>query len=78
MFTWRIGIQVVYTMGGETNVSDIVYLDPDAVNETFANKTIANVRYYSVTGQEVSHPQSLTIEVTTYTDGTKKVVKVLK
>ena len=78
LFTWRIGIQVVYTMGGETNVSDIVYLDPNAANETFANKTVANVRYYSVTGQEMQQPKGLTIEVTTYTDGTRKVVKVLK
>ena len=78
LFTWRIGIQVVYTMGGVSNISDIVYLDPDAVNETFSNKTVANVRYYSLTGQEVQHPRGLTIEVTTYTDGTRKAVKVLK
>ncbi len=70
--------QVLYTMGGETNLSDIVYLDLDAVNETFSNKTVANVRYYSVTGQEIQQPRGLTIEVTTYTDGTRKSVKVLK
>ena len=78
LFTWRIGIQVLYTMGGVTNLSDIVYLDPDAVNETYSNKTVANVRYYSVTGQEIQQPRGLTIEVTTYTDGTRKSVKVLK
>ena len=78
LFTWRIGIQVIYTISGVINVSDIVYLDPDAVNETFSNKTIANVRYYSVTGQEMQHPHGLTIEVTTYTDGTRKAVKVWK
>ena len=78
LFTWRIGIQVVYTMGGVINVSDIVYLDLDAVNETFANKTVADVRYYSMTGQEIQHPHGLTIEVTTYTDGTRRTVKVLK
>jgi hypothetical protein len=78
LFAWRIGIQVVYTMGGVTNVSDIVYLDPDGVNEVFNNKTIANVRYYSLTGQELPHPHGLTIEVTTYTDGTRKALKVLK
>ena len=33
---------------------------------------------YSLTGQEVQHPRGLTIEVTTYTDGTRKTVKVLK
>jgi hypothetical protein len=78
LFTWRIGIQVVYTMGGETNVSDIVYLGTEAVNEDFSNKTVADVRYYSMTGQEIQQPQGLTIEVTTYTDGTRKVMKVLK
>ena len=78
LFTSRIGIQVVYTMGGETNVSDIVYLGEDSVDEIFSNKTVANVRYYSLAGQEVQHPQGLVIEVTTYTDGTRNAAKVLK
>jgi len=78
LFTDRIGIQVVYTMGGETNTSDIVYLGTDTVNEDFNNKTVTNVRYYSMTGQEIQQPQGLTIEITTYTDGTRKVVKALK
>jgi hypothetical protein len=78
LFTNHIGIQVVYTMSGETNVSDIIYLGAEAVKEDFSTKTIADIRYYSVTGQEMQHPQGLTIEVTTYTDGTRKALKVLK
>lgn len=80
LFTRRIGIQASYTVGGMTNVSDIVYLNTDAVNvkKIFNNKTIANVRYYSLTGQEVQQPHGITIEETTYTDGTKNAVKVLK
>lgn len=78
LFTDRIGIQVVYTMGGETNVSDIVYLDEDSVDEIFGSKTVANVRYYSLTGVELQHPQGVVIEVTTYTDGTRNTVKVVR
>lgn len=85
IFTWRIGIKVYYTVGSITNESDIVYLEvfpnPNpgtAVNEVNAGKTVAGVRYYNVAGQEMAEPQGLTIQVTTYTDGTTSTVKVVK
>ena len=81
MFTWRIGIQLNYTVNGVTNKSDIVYLNVyphTAVDETNADKTIDSVRYYNVTGQEIAYPNGLTIQVTTYSDGTTSTAKVIK
>ena len=48
------------------------------VEEIMAGKTVANVRYFNVTGQEMAQPSGLTIQVTTYTDGTTSAVKVVK
>jgi hypothetical protein len=48
------------------------------VEELMAGKTVANVRYFNVTGQEMAQPAGLTIQVTTYTDGTTSAVKVMK
>jgi len=48
------------------------------VEEIAAGKTVANVRYYNVAGQEMAQPSALTIQVTTYTDGTTAAVKVVK
>ena len=85
IFTWRIGIQVYYTYHGVKTASDIVYLEvfpnpnPDtAVNEVNTGKTVANVRYYNMAGQEVAQPQGMAIKVTTYSDGTSSTVKVMK
>ena len=81
-FTWRIGMQVYYTADGVRNASDIVYLEvfdnPSSVNEVNAGKTVAGVRYYNMAGQEVAQPTGMTIQVTTYTDGTTSAVKVMK
>ena len=80
-FNHQIGIQVFYTVNGERNASDIVYLEvyPDTkVNELNADKTIANVRYFNMAGQEMAQPEGMTIKVTTYTDGTTSASKVVK
>ncbi len=82
MFTWRIGIQLNYTVDGITNKSNIVYLDvypkPSAVDEVNAGKSVSSVRYFNVAGQEMTHPSGLTIQVTTYSDGSTSAVKVIK
>mgnify|MGYP006916028762 CR=1 FL=1 len=80
LFTENIGIQVYYTVNGVKNASDIVWLyDVDAnVNEINAGKTVANVRYFNVAGQEMAQPNGMTIKVTTYTDGTTSTAKVVK
>ena len=82
MFSWRIGMQLTYTVDGVTNKSDIVYLDvydkPSAADELNAGKQVADVRYFNVAGQEMAQPSGLTIQVTTYTDGTTTAAKVIK
>jgi hypothetical protein len=80
LFTENIGIQVYYTVDGVTNASNIAWLYPTdtKVNELNAGKTVANVRYFNVAGQEMAQPQGMTIQVTTYTDGTTSAVKVVK
>jgi len=80
LFTKNIGIQAHYTVDGIKNSSDVVWLyeRPVSVNEMNAGKTIASVRYYNVAGQQVAQPSGMTIQVTTYTDGTTSVVKVVK
>ena len=76
----NIGIQAFYTVDGEKNASNIAWLYevPSSVNEMNAGKTVANVRYFNVAGQEMAQPNGLTIKVTTYTDGTTSAVKVVK
>ena len=82
MFTWRIGMQLNYTVDGVTNKSDIVYLEvypkPTAVNEIDGTKTVSGVRYFNMAGQEMAQPEGLTIQVTTYSDGTPSAAKVIK
>ena len=48
------------------------------VEELMAGKTVASVRYFNAAGQEMQQANGLTIKVTTYTDGTTNVVKVVK
>jgi len=48
------------------------------VSEVAEGKVAAGVRYYNMAGQEMSQPVGLTIQVTTYTDGTTSAVKVIK
>ena len=82
IFEHRIGIQVYYTVGNVKNASDIVWLYNDhnqsSVSETVTGKTVKSVRHYNVAGQQVTQPQGLTIQVTTYTDGSTSVAKVIK
>ena len=80
LFTDDIGIQVYYTVNGEKNASDIVWLYGvhSSVDELVSGKTVANVRYFNVAGQEMAQPNGLTIQVTTYTDGTTSAAKVVK
>ena len=83
MFDWRIGLQLNYTVNGITNKSDIVYLEVNprphsAVNEIEAGKTVTAVNYYNLAGQQMANPSGLTIQVTTYSDGTTTATRVIK
>ena len=51
---------------------------PTGISEPFAGKDVASVRYFNMAGQEMQQAQGLTIQVTTYTDGTTSAVKVMK
>lgn len=60
-------------------VSTDFALDPaTGVSEMSTGKTVTAVRYFNAIGQEVQQPQGLTIQVTTYSDGTSSAVKVIK
>ena len=70
-----------YTINGVKNASDIVYLEvfpSTGVDELNAGKQIANVRYFNMAGQEMAQPSGMTIQVTTFTDGTTTATKLIK
>lgn len=51
---------------------------PTALNEMPAGKTIANVKYFNLAGQEMTEPApGVTLVVTTFTDGTRTTDKVI-
>lgn len=51
---------------------------PTALNEMSADKTIANVKYFNLAGQEMTEPSpGVTLIVTTFTDGTRATDKVI-
>jgi hypothetical protein len=58
---------LLFTIDEETGLSELL-----------SGKTIANVRYFNMAGQEMQEANGMTIIVTTYTDGTSSAVKVLK
>lgn len=49
-----------------------------SIIETMVGKDIVGKRYFNVMGQEIQQPEGVTIEVTTYSDGTSTAVKVVK
>lgn len=80
LFTQNIGIKVYYTVSGQTNESKIawLYAKQGGIDEATAARVVASVRYYNMAGQEITRPQGVTIQLTTYTDGSKTVAKVVK
>lgn len=78
---YMIGIQAHYTVNGEKYSSDISYRYIPQITGTTElrdSKPVSSVRYYNVMGQEIPAPAGLTIQVTTYTDGTKTATKIIK
>ena len=71
-----------YAYIGDVTSNTVAYeyqVEPwTSINEMNAGKTIADVRYYNVAGQEMTEANGMTIVVTTYTDGTTSTVKVVK
>ena len=80
-FHYNIGIQAHYTVNGEKYSSFISFWyipQLTGTNELPEGKTVSSVRYYNVMGQEIPAPAGLTIQVTTYSDGTTRATKLLK
>lgn len=48
------------------------------LDEMNCDKNVAGVRYYNMAGQEMPQANGMTIQVTTYTDGTNSVSKIVK
>ena len=73
-----------YTVGVITDRdTGIMYLQISkgvftSIEEMNAGKTVSNVRYFNLAGQEMQEANGVTIIVTSYTDGTTSVAKVMK
>ena len=67
---------------GKANSYEIAYeFEVTAItglSELANGKTISNVRYFNMAGQEMTEANGLTIVVTTYTDGSTSTAKVVK
>ena len=55
-----------------------VVTDRTGLDEINGEKSVANVRFFNLAGQEMQEANGMTIVVTTYTDGTTSAVKVMK
>ena len=80
-YSYSIGIHLVINEETLEVVGYTAYVakgGPVSVDELANGKTIANVRYYNMAGQEMQSVNGMTIKVTTYTDGTTSAVKVMK
>jgi len=80
-YSYTLGIHFIYDqetlefMGYSAYVAKGGQVEVEELN---ADKAVAGVRYFNVVGQEMAQPSGLTIQVTTYTDGTTSTVKVVK
>ena len=74
-------IEVVTTNGESVRLAgfNIPVSNPTALNEMTADKTIANVKYFNLAGQQMAEPATgVTLVVTTYTDGTRTTTKLIR
>ena len=78
---WAVSAGHYYEIGIEFE-SDGWYMSirqmATGVDELNGDKTVAGVRYFNMTGQEMQEADGMAIVVTTYTDGTTTVVKLMK
>lgn len=78
-----LGVQSVYKYGGVETRSEIITLDldedPNAVESINHDKKVADVRYYDISGREVTTPAAgLFIKRVTFADGTIHTTKLLQ
>ncbi len=79
----KVGVQSIYTAGDEVNRSEVVYVDNPShtgINEMLSGAQVVNTRYYDLTGRELpSAPATgLYLQRATYSDGSTRVIKVVK
>ena len=75
-----LGVQSIYRYDGEETRSEIVTIDvendPDAVGTIDADKKIADVKYYSIDGREVTAPAAgIFVKRVTFEDGSVATYK---
>lgn len=76
--------QIVITTGNtqkaRLNLKSLeVIFEATGVDAVEVNKEVANVKYYNLTGVESATPfEGINVKVVTYTDGTKKAIKMVK
>ncbi|MBR6948506.1 MAG: hypothetical protein IKH53_11195 [Muribaculaceae bacterium] len=78
-----VGVQSIYTAGGEVNRSDIAYVAnpiPSGINEVGTGEQVVDTRYYDLTGRELpaAPATGLYLQRATYSDGTIATIKVVK
>lgn len=78
----NVGVQSFYTGGGEKRRSNMVWYPEVPTSVKNLNNSNANVKsetYYDLQGRRLSAPaHGINLKVTTYADGSKHTVKVLK
>ena len=80
-FSYTMGIHFIYDEDTMEFIGYCAYVAKGGsteVNEVATSKTVASTRYYNMAGQEMQQANGMTIVVTTYTDGTTNVAKVIK
>ena len=66
-------------LDGETSITaEVPAKTATGIDEIINGKAVAGVRYYNMAGQEMQEANGMTIVVTTYTDGSTTVAKVMK
>ena len=79
-----VGVQSIYTAGGEENRSEIAYvtnpIDPSGINEVATGTQVTDTRYFDLTGRELpSAPTTgLFLQRVDYNDGSSTTIKVVK
>ena len=79
-----VGVQSIYTAGGEVNRSEIAYvinpIDPSGINEVATGLQVTDTHYYDLTGRELpSAPATgLFLQRIDYSNGSSATIKVAK
>lgn len=74
-------IELVSTNGESVHLAgfNIPLSTPTALNEMTASKTIADVKYFNLAGQQMTEPATgVSLVVITYNDGTRTTSKIIK